>query len=605
MCVSLYPQLQPWNVKKTLFGDCSDILGNSSRPEGHSFMPCRHYASAIITHETSGIKLRASESPVAKKGGVEDRADCKSRKEDCTRASPDRSCSIADPQHACHDALLAWQRSARGYYLKYLMTLMASMRVRKKGGLTRRREEGAYSKFDVGRDAIEDLLQLTLSAIKGADSDNRDGDRDRGDANRGEIALGGHPTHGHFSFSCDVHFQSPRSYSRQTISNIWDQNSQGDKMATCRRVVRYIVSDSLDPVHTASVAAMCAAQGCFFEALSACKLYHTQRTHQRKHRNAGQGVRQSSIVLVGDVAVAEKAVQMALSLCLQALICLVAKRALHTCAERYPVSATHTIDSSRSQKQEDAKLELSESDASKHLTAALALMRQSFLRAVPGPEHVDTNTVIGGSGTRAAPSKEEKEEEEEVVMERDIVEKKGEHLLDAVLVPLIAAIMSSPICACPNEAFERSGAQVGEKREKEIGKGKGSSGVMERLERVAMTSCHHADLAKHIRLCEYECECVASDLCSPSHRTDGRAVHGDLTLALLFRTPHTTHDTDTGPGRPSCPPYLGDAKDLIALRISQCARAAFGNKLTRKFIRSLPTNVSLHLHIDFIALLVD
>ena len=471
MCVSLYPQLQPWNVKKTLFGDCSDILGNSSRPEGHSFMPCRHYASAIITHETSGIKLRASESPVAKKGGVEDRADCKSRKEDCTRASPDRSCSIADPQHACHDALLAWQRSARGYYLKYLMTLMASMRVRKKGGLTRRREEGAYSKFDVGRDAIEDLLQLTLSAIKGADSDNRDGDRDRGDANRGEIALGGHPTHGHFSFSCDVHFQSPRSYSRQTISNIWDQNSQGDKMATCRRVVRYIVSDSLDPVHTASVAAMCAAQGCFFEALSACKLYHTQRTHQRKHRNAGQGVRQSSIVLVGDVAVAEKAVQMALSLCLQALICLVAKRALHTCAERYPVSATHTIDSSRSQKQEDAKLELSESDASKHLTAALALMRQSFLRAVPGPEHVDTNTVIGGSGTRAAPSKEEKEEEEEVVMERDIVEKKGEHLLDAVLVPLIAAIMSSPICACPNEAFERSGAQVGEKREKEIGKG--------------------------------------------------------------------------------------------------------------------------------------
>lgn len=469
-------------------------------------------------------------------------------------------CLPGDPEHACSDALLVWQTSAKHYYRSYLLHLLHR---------ARHIQGNTGSSCGVNRtwgEEVTDLLHLSLFLISEEESKRIRLHRAKINPNPNpnlNRRNSGNSKEGLLERTCALSCCTEK-YEHHCLSG--ENNRQGKRgekseIALCLQTVRGIVSHSsgLNCSNTAATAALCAAYGCHKEALRAC----------RDHLSncAGEGGEEGEVQ-----------VRAALLQSLQMSLCRLVKGLLHEQAV-VPLSChpTRGRDAAAAASRAPSMGGMS-CEASKDVELAVKLLWISLVRSEGGEVNIRDVTP-------------------------DCKKDDAGRIVDMVLGSIISCIMSSPLCLCPSYVALKTpddGPWIGSRD-------RGSNDLKQKQ---GHENCDVKGVtAGDLEICFREflrAVCIEDNTAMDStHGQEG------LTMGLLYNAPHEDKDTDTGTDTHDCPlpspclPLLRRLKTAVSVSVSRCILSALGSKLTRQFVRALPPMFSDHLDIDFFAELDD
>ena len=484
-----------------------------------------------------------------------------------------------DSEHACSDALLVWQKSAKHYYRSYLLHLLRRAR---HIGVSSGKNCQATSMWD---EEVTDLLHLSLFLISEEESKrsrshchakvnlnlnlnlNLNNRHTRG-GDCESNSKDGRLLDGSCTLGCctekyeNEHYrisgEDPRHGKRSGRSEI----TIG--LQTVRSIIRH--SSGLNYSNTASTATLCAAYGCHKEALRAC------RNHLSHQSEEGKGERESEVRAV-------------LLQSLQMSLCRLVRGTLHeqtvalrSCRPDHDrdagsVTAASASSSSSSSASRAQRVGSTSCEASGDVELAVKLLWVSLVRSEGG----------GGGGGGADSIGE---------ITPDSNKDDTGRIVDMVLGPIISCIMSSPLCLCPSTALKMTedGSWTGSRD-------RGSNGHTQK--QGAESSAEKGVSAADLEGCLIG---YLKGLCT----VDSTQAHGGLTMELLYSAPHEpSEDTHDFPVPDPCLPLLRSLKAAVSVTVSRCVLAALGSVLTRKFVRALPPSFSDHLDIDYFADLDD
>jgi hypothetical protein len=479
----------------------------------------------------------------------------------------------SDPEHACSDALLVWQKSAKHYYRSYLMHLLWRGRERRVGANTGSNCQ-VNSMWD---EEVTDLLHLSLFLISEEDSKRITLHRARVNLNlnlnhqqtRGDCesdSTDGGPLDGMCALSCCT-----EKYEQHCVigeDGRHGKRSEWSETAMCLRTVRNIIrhSSGLNYKNTANTAALCAAYGCHREALSACR-------HHLSH-HAGEGEAEVRAVLL-------KSLQMTLCRLVRGILHeqAVAHRTCRADHDREAGSATATTTAATSAHNMGSV----SCEASEDVKLAVKLLWVSLVRAEGGEGADDTGDI-------------------DILPDPDCKRDDAGRIVDMVLSSIISCIISSPLCLCPSN----NASMISDDRPRTSSRDRGPNGLTQI--QGAANSADKGATAEDQEVClrgYLRAVCIEDNIATDSTHGHGHGGRG-LTMALLYSAPHEpSEDTHKCPAPGPCLPLLSGLKAAAAVNISRCVHTALGSVLTRKFVRALPPIFSDHLDIDYFAELDD
>jgi hypothetical protein len=489
-----------------------------------------------------------------------------------------------DSEHACSDALLVWQKSAKHYYRSYLLHLLRRAR---HVGVSSGKNCQANRMWD---EEVTDLLHLSLFLIIEEES-KRSRSHCHAKVNlnlnlnrnlnhhhtRGGDCEGSSKDGGLLDGSCALGCCTEKYENIKTAGEDTRHGKRSGKseiaigLQTVRSIIRH--SSGLNYSNTASTATLCAAYGCHKEALRAC------RNHLSHQSGEGKGERESEVRAV-------------LLQSLQMSLCRLVRGTLHeqtvafrscrpdhdrdagsTTATTAATAAASPSSSSASRAQRVGSMS---SEASGDVELAVKLLWVSLVRSEGGG---------GGDADNIG----------EIITPDSNKDDTG-RIVDMVLGPIISCIMSSPLCLCPSTALKMTedGSWTGSRD-------RGSNG---HTQKQGAESSAEKGVEKGVSTVDLEVCLIGylKGLCTE----DSTQEHGGLTMELLYSSPHEpSEDTHDFPVPDPCLPLLRSLKAAVSATISRCVLAALGSVLTRKFVRALPPLFSDHLDIDYFADLDD
>ena len=601
--VCFAPVLRPWNVKRTLFGDTFEtLLKNVPQIEELRNIPCKCLCDA-------NKKLGNGHADLTIDANYSD--------------------------HSYSDALVVWQKCARHMYHHYLCQLLEICKVvdRGGGGAGGGRVCRVDNELHVG--VTRDILYLSLFIIAEEDHDcylstvstvsNRPygvvkRDRGKDPCADGELcrlnctnvkyvyecclghadgaAVGGG---GRGGSSRRGGGRGRKKEASSIVAGNGSGSSSGNGNGRSRShsslvIVRDIISDCLYPADTANTAVLCAAYGCYKEALEACRqhlLMHPPQ-QQRQQRQPQQQQQYGQEVWHCSTADSEEEVKTVTD-AMQTRGGGSDSREGHMCKERNGASidgvpsvrsvllrclqiavsrmVTHTLSVRPKQSLTDPNT------FSSSFQPSLSLPVGSSARAVSTDADEKRRIGLGvdiaddvilavkllwvllarevrTTGTEVDPEEEDEEE------------KMADGAVKIMIETIVVCMMSSPVCLCAS-ALES----------------------IEALDQTGIThTIQHDD---HLRNCLQTAWTIGPirGVCEdPQIKT--------WTLDLLSHTLATEPDLSF-----KC--YSMDSlRGTIAMSLSKCVLAALGPHLTSHFVRALPAPFFDRLDLDFIAELV-
>jgi hypothetical protein len=467
-------------------------------------------------------------------------------------------CVESDPEHACSDALLVWQKSAKHYYRSYLLHLLR--RERRVGANTGIKCQ-VNSMWD---EEVTDLLHLSLFLISEEEIKrtkqhrakanlNLNHHHTRGGECESEILDGG-PLDGLCALSCCTEKYENHCVMGEDARH--GKRSGQSETAMCLQTVRNIIRHSSGlNYNTANTAALCAAYGCHREALRACR-------HHLSH-HAGEGEAEVRAVLL-------QSFQMTLCRLVKGILHeqAVAYRTCYPDRDREVASAPAATNARR--------MGSMSCEASEDVKLAVKLLWVSLVRSEGGEGADDSGDI-------------------DIPPDPDCKKDDAGRIVDMVLGSIVSCIMSSPLCLCPSYNALRT-SEVGPST---VSRDRGSNGLPQ-------IQGAESSADKRVTACDQEvclrdylrAVCIQDNIATDSTHGHG---HG-LTMELLYSAPHEPSEgTHECPVPGPCLPLLRSLKAAAAVNISRCVHTALGSVLTRKFVRALPPIFSDHLDIDYFA----
>ena len=607
--VCFAPVLRPWNVKRTLFGDTFEtLLKNVPQIEELSNIPCKCLCDA-------NKKLENGHADVMVDANYSD--------------------------HSYSDALVVWQKCARHMYHHYLCQLLQTCQDVDRGGGRGggggragggRRVRRVDNELHAG--VTRDILYLSLFIIAEEDHDcymstisrpNGVLNRDRGKdpCADGELcrlnctdvkyvyecclgradgaAGGGAGAAGGGGSSRRGGGRGRMKEASSIVTGNGSSSSSGNGRSRSHSslvIVRDIISDCLSPAHTANTAILCAAYGCYKEALEACRqhlLMHPPQQQQQQQQQRQCGPKGWHCSTADSEEEAKNATEV-----LQSRGGGSDLRERHMCIERNEASIDG-VPSVRS-----VLLRCLQIAVSRLVTHTLSVLAQGLpdpntfsssfqpslsqpVRSSPGAVSTDADEkrriemgvdiaddvvlavkllwVLLAREVRRTGAEVDPEKEEGIVDEEE-EEKTADGAVKITIETIVACMMSSPVCLCAS-ALEST----------------------EALDQTGIThTIQHED---HLRNCLQTAWTIGPI----------KGVCEDLqiktwTLDLLSHSPATEPDLSF-----NC--YSMDTlRGTVALSLSKCVLAALGPHLTSHFVRALPSPFFDRLDLDFIAELV-
>ena len=359
-------------------------------------------------------------------------------------------------------------------------------------------------------------------------------------------------------------------------------------------IVRDIISDCLSPAHTAHTAVLCAAYGCYKEALEVCRqhlLMHPPQQQQQQQRQCGpdgwhcstadseeeaknateslqsrgggSDLREGHMCMERNGASID-GVPSVRSVLLRCLQIAVSRLVTHTLSVRakglldpdtfsssfqpslsLPVRSSAGVSTDADEKR---RTEIGV-DIADDVILAVKLLWVLLAREVRRTTEVDS-------------------EKEEGIVDEEEEEKMADGAIKIMIETIVACMMSSPVCLCAS--------------------------ALESTEAIDQTGITHTTQHEdHLRSCLQTAWTIGliKGVCEdPQIKT--------WTLDLLSRTPATEPDLSF-----DCQ-SIGTLKGTVALSLSKCVLAALGPHLTSHFVRALPSPFFDRLDLDFIAELV-
>ena len=597
--ISVYfaPVLRPWNVKRTLFGDTFEtLLKNVPQIEELRNITCKCLCDA-------NKKLGNKHADVTVDANYTD--------------------------HSYSDALVVWQKCARHMYHHYLCQLLETCQVVDRGGGGRagggRRVRRVDDKLHAG--VTRDILYLSLFIIADEDHDCYMStvsrpygvlDRDRGkDPCAGGELCRLNCTNVKYVYDCCLRHadgaagggggSSRRGGGRgrmKEVSSIVTGSSSSSSSSSSSGngrsrshsslvIVRDIISDCLSPAHTAHTAVLCAAYGCYKEALEVCRqhlLMHPPQQQQQQRqcgpdgwhcstadseeeaknateslqsRGGGSDLREGHMCMERNGASIDgvPSVRSVLLRCLQIAVSRMVTHTLSVRAQGLPDSNTFSSSFQPSlslpvrssagvstDADEKRRTEIGV-DIADDVILAVKLLWVLLAREVRRTTEVDS-------------------EKEEGIVDEEEEEKMADGAIKIMIETIVACMMSSPVCLCAS--------------------------ALESTEAIDQTGITHTTQHEdHLRSCLQTAWTIGliKGVCEdPQIKT--------WTLDLLSRTPATEPDLSF-----DCQ-SIGTLKGTVALSLSKCVLAALGPHLTSHFVRALPSPFFDRLDLDFIAELV-
>lgn len=505
--------------------------------------------------------------------------------------------------HSYSDALVVWQKCARHMYHHYLCQLLESLKVVDRG------ESGRVSRVDnrLHEGVLRDILYLSLYIIAEEDSDSTmttprpESDRSHGVFNgvSGKNSCSENAvcrlncTNVKYINECSArHLDSEGGGGgrgrKKDVSHVTSSSGSGSgcgrtRSPSCLVIVRDIISDCVNPSHTANTAVLCAAYGCHKEALEACRqhlLMHSPQQHQQQHQqlHGTKAVREgeTSIEVVAEMVLSQDdgsylqkghlcdgrngassdvvpSVRTVLLRCLQIAVSRMVTHALSTHTQGGPDSRT----------------------SASSLKPSLSPPIQSSAASVSSDIGADiADDVILAIKLLWVLLAREMTTGREGDMEKKNEKEAADSAIKAMIETIVRCMMSSPVCLC--------------------------APALEGTETASHTdTAHTTQHNDHMRDCLQAAWTPRGTCIDPQVKT--------WTLDLLSRTP-------TPPPSPSTEPdpdssfrcyTLNDLRGTVAMSLSKCVLTALGSHLTAKFIRALPASFFDFLDLDLIAELVD
>lgn len=598
--ISVYfaPVLRPWNVKRTLFGDTFEtLLKNVPQMEDMKNIPCRCLCDA---HKKMS-DIRSSENgqtDVLEESNYSD--------------------------HSYSDALVVWQKCARHMYHHYLCQLLETLKVVDRGG------SGRVSRVDnrLHEGVLRDILYLSLYIIAEEDQDSTittprpESDRSHGAFNgvsgknscsESAVCRLNCTNVKYINEHCARHLDLERGGGggsgggrgrKKDVSHVTSSRSSGSgsssgcgrtRSPSCLVIVRDIISDCVNPSHTANTAVLCAAYGCHKEALEACRqhlLMHSPQ--QQRHQQLSNGWHGTKAVREGETdieVVAEAEAEMGLSqgggsylqkghLCdgrngassdavpsvrtvlLRCLQIAVSRMVTHALSTRTQGGSDSTTSASALKPSLSPPIQSSAAAASSDADER----RCSDIGADIADDVILAIkllwVLLAREMTTGREGDKEKEKEEEA----------ADSTIKAMIETIVSCMMSSPVCLC--------------------------APALEGTETAGHTdTAHTTQHNDHMRDCLQAVWTPGGTCTDPQVKT--------WTLDLLSRTPSPTPSTEPDPASSFRCYTLNDLRGTVAMSLSKCVLTALGSHLTAKFIRALPASFFDFLDLDFIAELVD
>jgi hypothetical protein len=525
--------------------------------------------------------------------------------------------------HSYSDALVVWQKCARHMYHHYLCQLLETLKVVDRGG------SGRVSRVDnrLHEGVLRDILYLSLYIIAEEDHDSTittprpESDRSHGVFNgvsgktscsESAVCRLNCTNVKYINEHCARHFHCEGGGGggrgrKKDVSHVTSSSGSGSssgcgrtRSPSCLVIVRDIISDSVYPSHTANTAVLCAAYGCYKEALEACRQHLLMHSPQHQHQQQ-QRHQQLSNKWHGTKAVSEGETNVEVEAETEAEM-------VHSQGGRSHLQKGHLCDG-RNGASSDAVpsvrtvlLRCLQITVSRMVTHALSTGTQG------GPDSRSSASALKPSlspaiQTSAAAVSSDVDERrcsdigadiaDDVILaikllwvllaremttgrEGDMEEKEMEEAADgaieAMIETIVSCMMSSPVCLC--------------------------APALESTETASHTdTAHTTQHNDHMRDCLQAVWTPGGTCIDPQVKT--------WTLDLLSRTPSPTPSTEPDPDSSFRCYTLNDLRGTVAMSLSKCVLTALGSHLTAKFIRALPASFFDFLDLDFIAELVD
>lgn len=595
--VCFAPVLRPWNVKRTLFGDTFEtLLKNVPQMEEMKYVPCRCLCDA---HKKMS-DVRCSENgqtDVLEESNYSD--------------------------HSYSDALIVWQKCARHMYHHYLCQLLETLKVIDRSG------SGRVSRVDnrLHEGVLKDILYLSLYIIAEEDHDGTittprpESDRSHGVSNgvSGKNSCSENAdcrlnctNVKYINEFCERHLddggggggRGRKKDASHVTSGSGSSSGKGKgsgsgcertRSPSCLVIVRDIISDCLNPSHTANTAVLCAAYGCHKEALEACRqhllMHSPQQQQQQRHQHVSNGWHGTRVVSEGETGMGVEAeaeaeaamvhshgvesylqkghlcdgrdgasrdvvpsVRTVLLRCLQIAVTRMVMHALSTRTQGGPDSRTSPS---------SFKPSLSPLIHSSAVTASRDAeeRRRSDIGADITDDVILAIKLLWVLLAREMTTGREGDMEEEEAADRAV---------KAMIETIVSCMMSSPVCLC--------------------------APALEGTETASHTdTVHTTQHNDHVRDC-LQAVWTPGGICIDPHIKT-------WTLDLLSRTPSPSAEPD--PDSSFRCYTLNDLRGTVAMSLSKCVLTALGSHLTANFIQALPASFFDFLDLDFIAELVD